>query len=58
MKQRRRIYYSASQRALIWERWRKGVLSTFLFHAERAVGVDADAKGAPFGLLFGTVGRP
>jgi IS30 family transposase len=24
MKQRPRIYYSASQRALIWERWRKG----------------------------------
>jgi IS30 family transposase len=24
MKQRSRIYYSASQRALIWERWRKG----------------------------------
>jgi len=24
MKQRRRIYYSASQRTLIWERWRKG----------------------------------
>ena len=24
MKQRPRIYYSASQRALMWERWRKG----------------------------------
>jgi len=24
MERRRRIYYSASQRALIWERWRKG----------------------------------
>lgn len=24
MKQRSRIYYSASQRALIWDRWRKG----------------------------------
>ena len=24
MKRRPRIYYSASQRALIWERWRKG----------------------------------
>jgi len=24
MKQRPRIYYSSSQRALIWERWRKG----------------------------------
>jgi hypothetical protein len=24
MKQRPRIYYSASQRAVIWERWRKG----------------------------------
>src|SRR5512145_2818740 len=24
MKQRPRIYYSATQRALIWERWRKG----------------------------------
>ena len=24
MKQRPRIYYSASQKALIWERWRKG----------------------------------
>lgn len=24
MKQRRRIYYSESQRALMWERWRKG----------------------------------
>ena len=24
MKQRPRIYYSASQRALIWERWQKG----------------------------------
>ena len=24
MKQRRRIYYSASQRAVIWDRWRKG----------------------------------
>ena len=24
MKQRPRIYYSASQRALIWDRWRKG----------------------------------
>jgi IS30 family transposase len=24
MKKRPRIYYSASQRALIWERWRKG----------------------------------
>ncbi len=24
MKQRRRIYYSASQRAIIWDRWRKG----------------------------------
>lgn len=24
MKRRRRIYYSASQRALMWERWRKG----------------------------------
>ena len=24
MKQRPRIYYSASQRALIWERWRSG----------------------------------
>jgi IS30 family transposase len=24
MKQRRRIYYSASQRALIWDRWQKG----------------------------------
>ncbi|MGF6920508.1 hypothetical protein OKW28_004705 [Paraburkholderia sp. 40] len=24
MKQRRRIYYSESQKALMWERWRKG----------------------------------
>ena len=24
MKQRPRIYYSASQRTLIWERWQKG----------------------------------
>src|SRR5512144_1543730 len=24
MKQRPRIYYSASQRAMIWDRWRKG----------------------------------
>ena len=24
MKQRRRIYYSETQRALMWERWRKG----------------------------------
>ncbi|MGF6573597.1 hypothetical protein ABH945_005718 [Paraburkholderia sp. GAS333] len=24
MKQRRRIYYSEKQKALIWERWRKG----------------------------------
>jgi hypothetical protein len=24
MKRRPRIYYSASQRALMWERWRKG----------------------------------
>jgi hypothetical protein len=24
MKQRRRIYHSASQRALIWDRWRQG----------------------------------
>jgi hypothetical protein len=24
MKQRPRIYYSASQRAIIWDRWRKG----------------------------------
>src|SRR5262249_53038068 len=24
MKQRRRIYYSAEQKAVIWERWRKG----------------------------------
>jgi hypothetical protein len=24
MKQRPRIYYSASQRAVIWDRWRKG----------------------------------
>jgi hypothetical protein len=24
MKQRRRIYYSAEQRAVIWDRWRKG----------------------------------
>ena len=24
MKRRPRIYYSASQRALIWERWQKG----------------------------------
>ena len=24
MKKRPRIYYSARQRALIWERWRKG----------------------------------
>ena len=27
MKQRPRIYYSASQRAVIWERWRKGCQS-------------------------------
>ncbi|MBR8064351.1 hypothetical protein KDX32_14775 [Burkholderia ambifaria] len=24
MKQRRRIYYTDSQKALMWERWRKG----------------------------------
>jgi hypothetical protein len=24
MKQRRRIYYSETQKALMWERWRKG----------------------------------
>jgi hypothetical protein len=24
MKQRRRIYYSEKQKALMWERWRKG----------------------------------
>ncbi|TDY21490.1 hypothetical protein B0G81_1700 [Paraburkholderia sp. BL6665CI2N2] len=24
MKQRRRIYYSETQKALVWERWRKG----------------------------------
>jgi hypothetical protein len=24
MKQRRRIYYSATQRAEIWDRWRRG----------------------------------
>lgn len=24
MKQRRRIYYSESQKALMWEQWRKG----------------------------------
>jgi hypothetical protein len=24
MKQRRRIYYTESQRALMWERWQKG----------------------------------
>jgi len=24
MKQRRRIYYTESQKALMWERWRKG----------------------------------
>lgn len=25
MKQRRRIYYTETQKALMWERWRKGV---------------------------------
>jgi len=24
MKQRRRIYYTETQKALMWERWRKG----------------------------------
>ena len=30
MKRRPRIYYSARQRALIWERWRKGETLTRL----------------------------
>ena len=39
MKQRPRIYYSASQRALIWDRWRKGEMRRFTRSPVYLIGI-------------------
>ena len=50
MKQRRRIYYSAEQRAVIWDRWRKGetlhqIASLFDRYHSSIQGIVAESGG-------------
>jgi len=52
MKQRRRIYYSESQRALMWERWRKGnslqeIAQLFDRNHSSVAGIFAATGGIP-----------
>src|SRR5215470_2632107 len=50
MKYRRRIYYSASQRALMWDRWQKGetlyqIAALFDRHHSAIQGILAETGG-------------
>jgi hypothetical protein len=60
MKQRRRIYYSETQKALMWERWKKGeslqkIAQLFDRNHSSVQGILAETGGirppkAPFGI--------
>ena len=44
MKQRRRIYYSAAQRAEIWDRWKAGESMSSIHQKPKAVGQAGDCR--------------
>ena len=58
MKQRRRIYYSETQKALMWERWKKGeslqkIAQLFLTHADQhAPDAHATSDLSVYGVGF------